>query len=160
MCVADPQLGSNRQLTSGKGYLIPAPAPKSNGPSAGAEHEAVWVGWLRLPFQPTTSNSSALLSFAHCPNFRLQAGLIKRKVSEIGAPSAIFRVERSSALRRWWRIGTRKRYTRWRMRSDGRQRVRYRTVPHLPRTALQHLGTLVQGAGTAKVQQRHRGERG
>jgi hypothetical protein len=29
--------------------------------------------WLRLPLQPTTSNSGALLTFAHCPNFKLQA---------------------------------------------------------------------------------------
>jgi len=39
---------------------------------------AVWVlrettEWLRLPLQPTTSNSGALLTFAHCSNFRLQA---------------------------------------------------------------------------------------
>jgi hypothetical protein len=25
--------------------------------------------WLRLPLQPTTSNSGALLTFAHLPNF-------------------------------------------------------------------------------------------
>ena len=28
--------------------------------------------WLRLPLQPTTSNSGALLTFAHCPNFKLR----------------------------------------------------------------------------------------
>ena len=41
-----------------------------NGPSAGRSAEAVWVLWettggLRLPLQPTTSDSGALLTFAH-----------------------------------------------------------------------------------------------
>jgi hypothetical protein len=27
--------------------------------------------WLRLPLQPTKSSSGALLTFAHCPNFKL-----------------------------------------------------------------------------------------
>jgi hypothetical protein len=34
--------------------------------------------WLRLPLQPTTSNSGALLTFAHCPNFKLQAAQLGR----------------------------------------------------------------------------------
>jgi len=28
--------------------------------------------WLHLPLQPTTSKSGALLTFAHCPNFKLR----------------------------------------------------------------------------------------
>jgi len=28
--------------------------------------------WLQLPLQPTTSKSAALLTFAHCPNFKLR----------------------------------------------------------------------------------------
>ena len=44
---------------------------------------AVWVlrettEWLRLPLQPTTSNSGVLLTFAHCPNFKLQAAKLGR----------------------------------------------------------------------------------
>jgi hypothetical protein len=33
--------------------------------------------WLRLPLQPTTSNSGALLTFAHCPKFQIAGGLIR-----------------------------------------------------------------------------------
>jgi hypothetical protein len=50
---------------------------RRNGPSAGAEHrgrlglEGNHRG-LRLPLQPTTSNSGTLLTFAHRPNFKLR----------------------------------------------------------------------------------------
>jgi hypothetical protein len=46
-------------------------------PARGRSTEAVWVlgettEWLQLPLQPTTSNSAALLTFAHCPNLKLR----------------------------------------------------------------------------------------
>jgi hypothetical protein len=78
MYLTDPQPGSNRQLKIAEGcFNSPPRAPKSNGPSAGAEHRGRLglesTEWLRLPLQPPASNSGALLTFAHCPNFKLQA---------------------------------------------------------------------------------------
>jgi hypothetical protein len=35
-----------------------------------AQTTGLW--WLRLPLQPTTSHSGALLTFAHCPDFKLR----------------------------------------------------------------------------------------
>jgi len=54
-----------------------------HGLSILARPSAVWVlrettEWLRLPLQPITSNSGALLTFAHCPNFKLQAAQLGR----------------------------------------------------------------------------------
>jgi len=45
-------------------------------PTRGRSTEGIWVlrettEWLRLPLQPTTSDSRALLTFAHCPDFKL-----------------------------------------------------------------------------------------
>jgi hypothetical protein len=50
---------------------------EETGPARGRRTEAVWVlwettEWRRLPLQPTTSNGGALLTFAHCPNFKLR----------------------------------------------------------------------------------------
>ena len=50
---------------------------QETAPARGRSTEAIGVlrettGWLRLPLQPTTSNSGALLTFAHCPNFKLR----------------------------------------------------------------------------------------
>ena len=51
---------------------------QETAPAQGRSTEAVWVlrettEGLRLPLQPTTSNSGALLTFAHCPGFKLRA---------------------------------------------------------------------------------------
>jgi hypothetical protein len=57
--------------------------------------------WLRLPVQQTTSNSDVLLTFAHCPDFKLLVSGRRRAHGGARTPHDRLGTAMVSVVRQW-----------------------------------------------------------